>query len=45
MPRIDMIEGVEVVVSDLTVSRYEGLAIDLGMKYSAEEQQYIRTLG
>ena len=44
MPRIDMIEGVEVVISDLTVSRYEGLAIDLCMKYSAEEPQYIRKL-
>lgn len=42
MPRVQMIEGVEVAVSNFTSARYEQLAAELGMKYSHEEQCFIK---
>lgn len=44
MPSVVMVEGVEMAVSTLTVSRYEALAVMLGLKFSAEEQLYLRKL-
>ncbi len=42
MPPVVMVEGVETAVSSLTVSRYEALAVMLGMKFSAEEQLFLK---
>lgn len=44
MPPVFMIEGVEVAISDMVGSRYEALASELGMKFSAQEQLFLKKL-
>lgn len=44
MPPLFMIEGVEVAISDMVGSRYEALASELGMKFSVDEQLFLKKL-
>ena len=44
MPPVRLIEGVEVAISDMTTSRYEALATELGLKFSEQEQLFLRKI-
>lgn len=42
MPLVSGIKGVEDAVSEMALSRYESLAMELGMKYSYAEKRFIK---